>query len=365
MMHRAIRIVLLTLLWVFVVGFVVLFSSRAKHHRSTTNISSISVAITDSLLNESLITSEGVRRWIAQSKIPVIGQPIDQIDLVAIEQAIRRNGFVKRASAYVTYDGVLHIAVSQRRPMIRLLIDGFDSYVSDDGFIFAAPRTASVYVPVVTGDYKPPFPAKHIGSTEEYIKKLIAESEQRILALQHEKVPLFKEDKRIDELVREVRRMRTSKGIFESYDHFDKRVAELKAEKAALRKKYRYMARENDKKIEAITAKQEAERDMQKKLLKRYEDFLKLINFVKYIEEDSFWRAEIVQIVASTMSSGDVRLELIPRTGRHIVQFGTLDDAEAKLDKLLAFYEKGLKNIGWGVYRTISVEYKGQVVCTK
>ena len=175
----------------------------------------------------------------------------------------------------------------------------------------------------------------------------------------------IKEDKRIDELVREVRRMRTSKGIFESYDHFDKRVAELKAEKAALRKKYRYMARENDKKIEAITAKQEAERDMQKKLLKRYEDFLKLINFVKYIEEDSFWRAEIVQIVASTMSSGDVRLELIPRTGRHIVQFGTLDDAEAKLDKLLAFYEKGLKNIGWGVYRTISVEYKGQVVCTK
>ncbi len=364
-MHKTIRIVLLTLLWCFVVGFVVLFSGRAKHHRSTTKVCSVSVAITDSLLNESLVTSEGVRRWIAQSKVPTLGQPIDAVDLASIEQAIRRNGFVERASAYVTYDGVLHISVSQRRPMLRLLVDGFDSYVTADGYIFSAPRQASVYVPVITGEYRPPLPTKYVGSVWDYISQQIAESEQRILELQHEKVPLFKEEKRIEELVRDVRRMRTSKGIFESYDNFDRRVAELRAHKADLRKKYRYMARENDKKIELVTLRQQAEQDKQKKLMKRYEDFLKLINFVKYIEEDSFWSAEIVQIVASSMSSGDIRLELVPRSGRHIVQFGTLENAEAKLDKLLAFYNKGLKNIGWDVYRTISVEYEGQVVCTK
>ena len=364
-MHKAIKIATLIFLWCFVVGFVVLFSGRAKHHRSTTKVCSVSVAITDSMLNESLVTSEGVRRWIAQSKVPTLGQPIDAVDLASIEQAIRRNGFVERASAYVTYDGVLHISVSQRRPMLRLLVDGFDSYVTADGYIFSAPRQASVYVPVITGEYRPPLPTKYVGSVWDYISQQIAESEQRILELQHEKVPLFKEDKRIEELVRDVRRMRTSKGIFESYDNFDRRVAELRAHKADLRKKYRYMARENDKKIELVTLRQQAEQDKQKKLMKRYEDFLKLINFVKYIEEDSFWSAEIVQIVASSMSSGDIRLELVPRSGRHIVQFGSLENAEAKLDKLLAFYNKGLKNIGWDVYRTISVEYEGQVVCTK
>ena len=92
---------------------------------------------------------------------------------------------------------------------------------------------------------------------------------------------------------------------------------------------------------------------------------MKLINFVKYIEQDSFWRAEIVQIVASTMSSGDLRLELIPRSGNYTVSFGTVDDVEEKLDKLLTFYENGLRNIGWDSFRRISVEYKGQVVCTK
>ena len=99
--------------------------------------------------------------------------------------------------------------------------------------------------------------------------------------------------------------------------------------------------------------------------MKRYEDFVKLINFVKYIEQDSFWRAEIVQIVASTMTSGDITIELIPRTGNHTVRFGTVEDVEYKLDKLLSFYENGLRNIGWDAFRTISVEYKGQVVCTK
>ena len=32
---------------------------------------------------------------------------------------------------------------------------------------------------------------------------------------------------------------------------------------------------------------------------------------------------------------------------------------------LLAFYQKGLTNIGWDEFRTISIKYKGQVVCTR
>jgi hypothetical protein len=128
------------------------------------------------------------------------------------------------------------------------------------------------------------------------------------------------------------------------------------------------MDRENEKSIARVTARQQAEREKQKKLQKRYEDFLKLINFVKYIEKDSFWSAEIVQIVASTMSSGDLELELIPRTGNYVVEFGqvgTKAEIEEKLDKLLAFYQKGLTNVGWDSFSRISIRYKGQVVCSK
>lgn len=372
-MQKPLKIVLITLLWVFVVAFVVFFNGRARHHRANTTVHSLRVTILDSLRDEMLVTSDAVERWIARSKIPTLGVPVGEIDLDAIEQCIRGNGFIDRASAYVTYGGELRVEVSQRRPLLRLMVDGYDCYVTGEGFVFPAPRLASVYVPVVTGSYKPPVPKGYVGRVGDYVAEQIAKSQAQADTLQYEKVPLFKATQDIADSVRSVRRMQVErkgwlggfKGPFEDYAEYDARVEAKRAEKARLRRNLRYLNRENDKKIAAVTARQQAEVEKQKKLQKRYEDFLKLINFVKYIEQDSFWRAEIVQIVASTMSSGDLRLELIPRSGNYTVSFGTVDDVEEKLDKLLTFYENGLRNIGWDSFRRISVEYKGQVVCTK
>ena len=95
------------------------------------------------------------------------------------------------------------------------------------------------------------------------------------------------------------------------------------------------------------------------------EDFLKLLNFVVLVEKDDFWRSEIVQIVVAKGPDGAPEIELVPRTGSHTVIFGSPDDAEEKLAKLLTFYRRGLRNIGWEEYRTINVKYKEQVVCTK
>ena len=92
---------------------------------------------------------------------------------------------------------------------------------------------------------------------------------------------------------------------------------------------------------------------------------MKLINFVEWLEEDSFWQAEIVQIVAKTMPSGDLELDLIPRSGNYTIQFGRIEKVEQKLDKLLRFYEEGLNNRGWDCYSIINVKYDGQVVCSK
>jgi len=95
---------------------------------------------------------------------------------------------------------------------------------------------------------------------------------------------------------------------------------------------------------------------------------LKLINFVGIIEASDFWRSEVEQIVVDGQGQADSqepKVEIVPRSGDHIVSLGTLDDIPAKLDRLLAFYRNGLRYEGWGSYKTVSVEYDGQVVCTK
>lgn len=379
-MQRTWHIVGMVLLWAFVVGFAVFYSSRSRQLRATTQLQSVSVDIIDSLPDESLMSRKLVEQWVASSGIPTVGTPVAQVDLAGIEKAIRSNGFVDRASAYVTHDGVLHIKVSQRKPVLRLITDGYDSYVTEVGFVFTSPGRASVYVPVVSGSYAPPVDKKFVGNVKEHILSQIELSNARIAELQLEKKPFFDREKEIADSVREVRRMKVDKkgrilgigvrykGWFESDEEYKKRVIAKRLEKEKLYRRYRYWRAVNNKNIDAVTARQNNELQKQKKLMKRYEDFAKLINFVKYIENDSFWSAEIVQIVASTMSSGDLELELIPRTGNYVVEFGqvgTKAEIEEKLDKLLAFYQKGLTNVGWDSFSRISIRYKGQVVCSK
>ena len=362
------------LLWLLVVAFALFFNARARQHYAQATITRMEVVLTDSLQDEVLVKSKTVEDWIAHSKIPTVGTIIGQVDLAGIEQAIRRNGFIERVSAHAAYDGVLRIEVSQRQPLLRMAVEGYDCYVTPEGFVFPTPRLSSVYAPVVTGDYTPPVPAQYVGRVEEYIASLLAEADEQIEALQHQKVPLFEREREINDSLRGVRKIRISNRFLKelrlnfqpSYQAtYDLDVKRTRAYKADLRRKYRYQLRMNTKAIEQISAKQEVVRDNQKKLMKRYEDFNKLINFVKYIESSPFWRAEIVQIIASTMSSGELKLELVARSGSHRILFGTADNVEQKLDRLLSFYDKGLTNIGWEEFRTISVEYEGQVVCRK
>ena len=58
-------------------------------------------------------------------------------------------------------------------------------------------------------------------------------------------------------------------------------------------------------------------------------------------------------------------IELIPRVGNHIILLGSDEGLEAKFEKLMLFYQKGVQQIGWNQYSTINLKYKDQLVCLK
>ena len=86
-----------------------------------------------------------------------------------------------------------------------------------------------------------------------------------------------------------------------------------------------------------------------------------LLRVVRAIEGSEFWKAQVEQIDVTK----EGYIQLVPRVGDHLLVLGTADDVERKLDRLMNFYEKGLDNVGWNKYRTISVAYDNQVVCKK
>ena len=363
-MNKYLKYTLLGLLWAAVLVYLLLAGGRVRRHRADQVVERIEVEVEDSTLQRRLVSGATVKRWIASSGIKTIGQKIGQVNLGAIERLIADNGFVADAHASVTYSGTLDIRVSQRTPLMRLLLDGYNSYVTEEGYVFATPRNSAVYVPVVTGSYRPLFPPSYTGSAEAFMQEQLRKSEERIASLEREKYPLYQREIQNDENTRAVRRMFIKKGWFESSEEFSERVKALRKHKEQLRRKYRYEAQVIQSAIDKITNRQEAELATQKKIVKRHEDFLKLANFVKWIEDDDFWRSEIVQIVARTTDSGALEVDLIPRSGAYTIRFGRLEEVEPKFDKLLKFYRKGLSRFGWDRYKTIDVRFEGQVVCS-
>lgn len=86
-----------------------------------------------------------------------------------------------------------------------------------------------------------------------------------------------------------------------------------------------------------------------------------MFDFVQYIEDDSFWSAQIEQIHIVSQD----RIELVPRIGNHIILLGSLENYDKKLRKLKSFYTKAMNKTGWTPYKEIDLRFHGQVVCRK
>ncbi len=363
-MNNWLKYLVWSLLWC-VVGLYLLSAAYMSHtHRSTQKVEDISIIISDSTASGNLVTVGMVNSWVKSSKIEVIGKSINDVDLDGLERHIDKHGIVNQVQCYTTYSGTLKIEISQFRPTMRILLNGYNAYITSDGYVFSAPSYASKYVPVVTGSYRPIFKPGFDGNAVEALKAKIDEYDVLIDKIEKEdKYPLYEEAKKNKEKLREVNRRYTQRMLFEDRDIFERRVDSLRHKNARERKLYTSIAHNLNVQIEKITNKQDLYRASQKKIQKRYEDFVKLITFVEQIEEDKFWSSEIVQIVADESVGGDLRLTLIPRSGDHSIVFGRIEDVEEKLDKLEIFYDTALKSKGWHKFKSISVEFKNQVVC--
>lgn len=87
----------------------------------------------------------------------------------------------------------------------------------------------------------------------------------------------------------------------------------------------------------------------------------KLHKFGVYLQNNSFWNAQIVQLNVLP----DNTIELVPRVGDQIIYLGNLDHYEEKLERVKEFYAKALNTVGWNKYKRINVEFSNQIICTK
>lgn len=92
---------------------------------------------------------------------------------------------------------------------------------------------------------------------------------------------------------------------------------------------------------------------------KQKEWFDKVMNVINYMEGNRIWKERIVQIHVS--NGGE--LTLIPREGRERFIFGQPVNIADKFSRMEKYYTTIAPAKPEGHYKTINIEYNGQIVC--
>ena len=87
----------------------------------------------------------------------------------------------------------------------------------------------------------------------------------------------------------------------------------------------------------------------------------KVFKMALYIEKKPFLNALVEQIYINDKNE----IEIIPKVGDQVIQFGDIDRMDEKFSYLKSFYRSAMNKGGWDKYATICLKYKNQIVCSK
>ena len=129
-------------------GYCIL-TAQCRADRSMLTCGEIEISFTDSLR---FLSEEDVRECIDKGYGAYIGQRLDSIKLHRIEEILQSESSVKDCQAWTTDNGILHVRVRDRVPVVLLDKGGRKMYSDAEGCMFD-PRGKEVDgVTVISGD---------------------------------------------------------------------------------------------------------------------------------------------------------------------------------------------------------------------
>lgn len=114
------------------------------------------------------IDERAVRGEVLAHGTPVLGAPVGSLDAPGIETRLRNIPCVASAEVYHTLDGILHVKVRQREPVVRVFnADGTSYYIDEEGWTMPVDPDYTARVLVVTGALAEPIAANGVRSVYE------------------------------------------------------------------------------------------------------------------------------------------------------------------------------------------------------
>ena len=121
------------------------------------------------------VSEQDIREYLDANYGPCVGERLDSLRLFRIEELLESRSAVMRCEAWTTGDGVLHLDITQRAPVLRFQNGNRGFYVDADGYIFPLHKSFTADVPVVEGAIPVDLPANYKGEApDEFSRRWIA-----------------------------------------------------------------------------------------------------------------------------------------------------------------------------------------------
>lgn len=118
------------LVGIALLAYLVVAVARFSKGENTNACRRVEIAVSDSS-RAAFISDDEVRSLLEQKHLYPEGIPMNRIDLKEMEQALEAHQFILQAQCYKTADNVVHVKVSQRLPVMRILSDEGGDYFID------------------------------------------------------------------------------------------------------------------------------------------------------------------------------------------------------------------------------------------
>jgi cell division protein FtsQ len=165
--------------WLISLAGVVALLSFINVKKQTVKCTDIKILIPGA---DNFIEREEIDAILKEDQGVLLGRNIENINIHKIEKKLQSNPYIGFAKVYVEMDGVLHIEVKQRQPILRILNEnGQDFYIDNDGLKMPVSSNFTANVLVATGHITEVFGsrvdtlhtqlARDLYKTAQFIKK--------------------------------------------------------------------------------------------------------------------------------------------------------------------------------------------------
>ena len=118
-------------IWILIIGTSAVLFGFSRKEQSEASCWQLNVEV-EEIEGVYFINEQTVKTRILNLGQPVIGTPMEEIDVNGIQSDLRAMPSVNNATVYPGIDGVLTVKISQRKPIARIITKSGESYYLDE-----------------------------------------------------------------------------------------------------------------------------------------------------------------------------------------------------------------------------------------